>query len=274
MLRITASKSASGALQYFDKGLTKSDYYAEKNEIIGKWKGKTAELLELSGEVSKETFERLALNQNPVTGESLTVRNAANRRVGYDFTFSVPKSVSIIYSQTKDNEILEAFDKAVHETMLEIEQNAATRVRSNGKNENRLTGNLVWGTFTHDDARPVGGIPDPHLHQHVFVFNATYDHTEKRFKAAQFGDIKANGSYFEAVFNSRLAGNLQQAGYQIERNERSFQIKGFDRSTIDKFSNRTRQINKIAEEYGLTYAEDKSELGATYWVQFRSVPRN
>lgn len=262
MLRITTSKSAAGALQYFDKGLTKSDYYAEKGEIIGKWNGKVAEVLKLSGKVSRDEFEALAFNKNPSTGESLTVRNAANRRVGYDFTFSVPKSVSIIYSQTKDKDIFTAFDKAIHETMLEIEQNASTRVRRNGKNENRATGNLIWGTFTHEDARPVNGIPDPHLHQHVFVFNATFDQTEKRFKAAQFGEIKANAPYFEAVFNSRFAGHLQKAGYQIERNERDFEIKGFERPTIDKFSNRTRQINKKAHELGLTYVEDKSELGA------------
>lgn len=262
MLRITANKSPQGATRYFDDGLSKSDYYAEKGEVIGKWGGRTAEMLQLSGEVSRDAFEALAYNKHPNTGKNLTVRNVTNRRVGYDFTFSVPKSVSIIYSQTKDKDILNAFEKSIAETMAEIEQNAATRVRSNGKNENRKTGNLVWGTFTHDDARPVGGIPDPHLHQHVFVFNATYDQKEQRFKAAQFGDIKANGSYFEAGFNARLAHHLQMAGYQIERNERDFEIKDFGRSTIDKFSNRTRQINDKAKEMGLTYAEDKAELGA------------
>lgn len=146
--------------------------------------------------------------------------------------------------------------------MSHIEEHAATRVRSNGKNENRFTENLAWGTFTHEDARPVGGIPDPHLHQHVFVFNATYDQTENKFKAAQFGDIKASAPYFEAVFHSRLAHNLQEAGYQIERNEKHFEVKGFERSTIEKFSNRTRQINDKAEELGLSYASDKAELGA------------
>ncbi|MEZ4991928.1 MAG: MobF family relaxase [Saprospiraceae bacterium] len=262
MLRITANKSAAGATKYFDEGLSKSDYYSEKNEIIGKWGGKTAELLKLKGEVTKKEFELLAHNKNPTTNEQFTARNSESRRVGYDFTFSVPKSVSIIYSQTQDKEILNAFDKAVDETMSEIEQNAATRVRARGRNENRTTGNLIWGTFTHDDARPVNGIPDPHLHQHVFVFNATYDQKEERFKAAQFGDIKSNAPYFEAVFNSRLADKLQDAGYRIERNERDFEIKGFERSTIEKFSNRTREVNQKANELGLTYAEDKGQLGA------------
>lgn len=262
MLRITTNKSASAATKYFDEGLSKSDYYSEKNEIIGKWGGKAAKYFELEGEVTKEEFEQLAYNKNPLTKEQLTARSSSTRRVGYDFTFSVPKSVSIIYSQTKDRDILNAFESAVDETMSEIEQHAATRVRAGGKNENRFTENLVWGTFTHDDARPVGGIPDPHLHQHVFVFNATYDEKEQRFKAAQFGDIKADAPYYEAVFNSRLADKLQQAGYQVERNERDFEVKGFERSTIEKFSNRTRQINAKAEELGLESDKQKDQLGA------------
>ena len=262
MLRITANKSPQGACRYFDDGLAKSDYYAEKGEIIGKWGGRAAELLELSGEVSRDDFEKLAYNKNPSTDEQLTARNANSRRVGYDFTFSVPKSVSILYAQTKDKDILQAFETAVAQTMSEVEQNASTRVRQKGKNENRLTENLVWGKFIHEDARPVNGIPDPHLHQHVFVFNATYDEKEKRFKAAQFGDIKSNGQYFETVFHSRLADHLQKAGYEVERDQHNFQIKDFERSTIDKFSNRTLQINEKAKELDLNFAEDKAELGA------------
>jgi conjugative relaxase-like TrwC/TraI family protein len=262
MLRINANKSAKGATKYFDEGLSKSDYYAEKGEIIGQWKGKLAEHIGLSGEVKKEQFEALAYNKNPLTSEQLTARNSSNRRVGYDFTFDVPKSVSIIYSQTKDKDILKAFDQAIDETMTEIEANASTRVRTNGNNENRTTGNLIWGKFTHEEARPVGGLPDPHLHQHVFIFNATYDAKEKKIKAAQFGDIKADAPYYEAVFHSRLADNLQKAGYQIERNEKHFEVKDFERSTIEKFSNRTRQIEAKAEEMGLSYADDKGKLGA------------
>jgi conjugative relaxase-like TrwC/TraI family protein len=262
MLRITVSKSASGATKYFSEGLTKSDYYAEKGEIIGQWRGRLAERIGLRGDVKRDEFAAIAENKNPVSGEQLTARNSSSRRVGYDFTFSVPKSVSIVYAQTKDKDILHAFDEAVNTTMQEIEENAATRVRTRGKNTNRNTANLLWGTFTHSDARPVGGIPDPHLHQHVFVFNATYDEEEGKIKAAQFGDIKRNASYFETVFNSRLADKLQAVGYQIERNERDFELAGFGRSTIDKFSNRTRQINNKAAELGLTYEEDKAELGA------------
>ena len=146
--------------------------------------------------------------------------------------------------------------------MAEVEEHAETRVRENGKYENRSTGNLVWGTFTHGETRPVDGMPDPHLHKHVFIFNATYDKIEDKWKAGQFRNLKANAPYFETIFNSHFADEIKQAGYQIERNEHSFEIKNFERATIEKYSNRTKQIEDKAKELGISYVEDKAALGA------------
>jgi len=39
----------------------------------------------------------------------LTQRQKDNRRIGYDFNFHVPKSVSVLYATTKDDRILDAF---------------------------------------------------------------------------------------------------------------------------------------------------------------------
>lgn len=261
MLRITQSKGAAGAVKYFDKGLAKSDYYSDHGETIGHWQGKGAELLGLTGEVDRDQFKDLAYNKAPGTDERLTSMNNDNRTVGYDFTFSVPKSVSLVYAVTKDKDILDAIEAAKTSAMESIEENAETRVRKGGKNEDRKTGNLIYATFTHDDARPVNGIPDPHLHQHVFVFNATYDQQEEKWKAGQFRNLKADGQYYETIFNSHLASNLVDAGYSLDRNKRDFEIAGFQRSTIEKFSNRTRQVELEAEKRGLVSDKIKSELG-------------
>lgn len=256
MLRITQNSSASGAHNYF------FGYYAEQELDVPKWHGKSAEKLGLSGEIKDQDFKALCENINPQTGEQLTARNSKDRTVGYDFTFSVPKSVSLVYSLTEDKDIISAFNASIEKTMLEIEKNAETRVREKGKYENRDTGNLVWGTFTHGESRPVEGVPDPQLHKHAFIFNATFDEKEKKWKAGQFRNLKANAPYFEAVANSHFASELQKVGYQIERNKNDFEIKGFERETIMKFSNRTKQIEDKAKELGLTYVEDKAALGA------------
>lgn len=256
MLRITQNTSASGTKNYF------FGYYAETELEPSRWYGKTAEKLGLSGEVQAKDFEALCYNINPETAEQLTPRNSDKRTVGYDFTFDVPKSVSLIYSQTKDKEILSAFNQAIQNTMTDIQANAETRVRGKNTNENRKTENLVWATFTHGETRPVDGIPDPHLHQHVFIFNATYDEKEERFKAGQFRNLKANAPYFETKFHSHLANNLKAAGYEIERNKNNFEVKGFQKSTLEKFSNRQKQIEAKARELGITSDKGKDQLGA------------
>uniref|UniRef100_UPI00300F227D relaxase domain-containing protein n=1 Tax=Stenotrophomonas muris TaxID=2963283 RepID=UPI00300F227D len=110
--------------------------------------------------------------------------------------------------------------------------------------------------------RPVDGLPDPHLHTHCTVFNATWDETEKMWKAGQFRNLKAEAPYYEALFHNRLAYELQKAGYRIERNERDFEIAGFKRSTINKFSRRTLEVNEKVKEMGLEYAEDKALVGS------------
>jgi TrwC relaxase len=122
MLRITTSHSAEGAKKYFDVSLKTSDYYAKD---VGSWGGKGAELLGLKGEVERKDFVALVNNKWPgANGERLTARmnktrledvkdkktglpvldpttgavqkrEVSNRRAGYDFTFSVPKSVSL-----------------------------------------------------------------------------------------------------------------------------------------------------------------------------------
>ena len=82
----------------------------------------------------------------------------------------MPKSVSLLYAMTRDERILDAFRDSVDATMQDIEAEMATRVRKGGKNEERKTGNMVWGEFIHFTSRPVDGVPDPHLHAHCFVF--------------------------------------------------------------------------------------------------------
>lgn len=71
MLRITASTSAGQAKSYYTEGFSKDDYYTEGQDIIGKWGGKGAELLGLSGQVDREAFMALCDNLHPQTGERL-----------------------------------------------------------------------------------------------------------------------------------------------------------------------------------------------------------
>jgi conjugative relaxase-like TrwC/TraI family protein len=258
MIRITQQDSASGAKRYY----ATADYYSEGQEIVGLWGGKGASWLGLEGTVDKTSFERLCDNLHPATGEPLTVRTRSDRTVGYDFTFSVPKSVSLLYAMTGDPEILAAFRGAVDETMREIETEMKTRVRKGRKDEDRVTGNMVWAEFIHTTSRPVEGVPDPQLHAHVFAFNTTWDQQEERWKAGQFRELKRDAPYFQAAFRVRLANRLQDLGFGIERKRDDFEVAGIPRDVLKRFSRRTAVIEKTAEELGITDPDRKAELGA------------
>lgn len=258
MIRVTQQDSASGAKRYY----ATADYYSEGQEIVGLWGGKGASRLGLEGTVDKESFDRLCDNLDPSTGEQLTVRTRTERTVGYDFTFSVPKSVSLLYALSGDKGILEAFRDSVDETMREMEAEMKTRVRKKLQDTNRTTGNMVWAEFIHTTSRPVDGIPDPQLHAHCFVFNTTFDQEEERWKAGQFRELKRDAPYFQAAFRVRLANKLQDIGFGVNRKRDDFEIAGISSDLLKRFSRRTALIEKLAEEKGITDPKLLDELGA------------
>ena len=263
MIRMIPSTSAGHAKAYFSDALLKSDYYINDQELQGRLHGKIAERLNLQGAVNKEVFFALCDNKNPNTGKNLTPRTKQDRTTGYDINFHCPKSVSIVHALSKDEHILKAFEESVQETMLEIEMDSKTGVRKGKAYGERDTGELIWADFTHQTARPVeDATPDPHLHSHCFVFNATYDGEEKRFKAGQFREINRNMPYYQARFHKRLADRMQNLGYEIRQTQKSFEIDGVPLKVIDLFSKRTDEIGRVAKEQGITDAKKKSELGA------------
>ena len=270
MLRITVNKSAAAAKKYYSEhyyseGKSLDDYYSEKEQLIGTWGGKAAEKLGLDGDIRKSDFAALCDNQMPGTGDKLTPRNNKERRVGYDFTFDAGKSVSLAYTFGNDEnkkQILDAFRQSVKETMTEIETNTQVRVRKNNQFDNAVTGNIAYGEFIHFTTRPVNGVPDPQLHAHCFVFNTTYDEQEQKWKAGEFGQVKQDAPYYEAVFHSHLTDKLQAAGYSIQKTDKGFELQGVARETIEKFSNRSKEIDELAEKQNITDEKQKSALGA------------
>jgi len=262
MLRIVVCANSAQAKNYFKKSLSREEYYSEGQELVGYWQGYGAERLGLSGRVDQQSFNELADNLKPGTDETLTARMKENRRVGYDFNFNCPKSVSVLYEQERDERIVEAFKCSVTQTMREVEADMHTRVRTQGRDEDRKTGNMVWAEFHHFTARPVNGVPDPHLHAHCFAFNATWDDAEQRWKAGQFGQLKREGAYYEAVFHARFAKRLADLGYGIERTEKGWEIAGVPQSVIEKFIHRAKEVEALALERGITTAKGRDSLAA------------
>lgn len=257
------SNSPAQAKKYFSEALNKSDYYINDQELQGVFHGRLSERLGLAGGVTKQAFFALCENKHPFSKVPLTPRTKDNRITGYDINFHCPKSVSILHALSKDGHILKAFEKSVLETMQDIEKATKTRIRQNRTQDDRSTGELAWASFVHQTARPVdGNAPDPHLHSHCFVFNATWDDTEKRYKAAKFRDIKRDMPYYQACFHKRLSDELVRLGYRVRPTDHSFEIEGVPKEVIAHFSKRSDAIGKIAKQLGITDAKQLDELGA------------
>lgn len=267
MLTIQQSSSASSAQAYFAQHLQPGDYYGQEGARPGLWFGRGAERLGLSGRVGAADFAALADNRHPDTGQRLTVRDTANRRAGYDFTFSPPKSVSALWARTGDDRIAQAvFQSALDTLTQDIEPEMKTRLRRNGAQADVVTGNLVGSLFLHETSRPLqeDGRPDPQLHVHAFCFNSTWAEHERRWQAGQFAALKADGSYFDSAFLARLGARLRQLGYDLERNAKgSYEIAGVPVAVIEKFSRRTfQEIEPEAKARGITDPRQKGQLGA------------
>lgn len=258
MLRVTPCTSAEGASRYY----TTADYYTEGQELEGRWRGEGARMLGLSGTVTREDWTELCNNRDPESGDRLTARTKGNRRVGYDLNWHAPKSLSLLYGVTGDERLLEAFRDSVDETMVDMEREMSTRVRKAGGNDERTTGNMVWGEFVHTTSRPVDGVPDPHLHAHCFVMNATFDGVENRWKAGEFAGLKRDARYFEAKFHSRLARRMEELGLATERTKAGWEIAGIDQATLKAFSRRTVLIEEKALREGISDPDAKGRIGA------------
>jgi len=244
----TNLKNAKG---YFEEHLSVGDYYAENERVHGEWLGKGAELLGLSGKVTRDQFLALCENQHPESHELLTQRRnttrndiageVANRRVFYDFTFSPPKSVSIAALVGGDHRIAAAHNDAVKVALKELEQFAAARVRSKRSNLDRRTSNIVAALFQHDASRAL----DPHLHTHCIIFNATHDDREGCWKALQNYEMLGAQKYAENVYYHELARALRRFGYTIVNAARGdFEIAEVSRELCERFSKRHREIEE------------------------------
>jgi conjugative relaxase-like TrwC/TraI family protein len=248
MLTAKPQLNLASAREYFREHLRVGDYYAEGQTVAGEWFGLGAEKLGLNGKIEEAEFLALCEGMSPKTGERLTARlnshrhenglSVANRRVFYDFTLSPPKSVSIL-GLYQDDRILKLHQSAVKTALSELEVFAEARVRKAGAKDERVTGNVIAGTFQHDTSREL----DPHLHTHCVVFNATFDSIEHRWKALEVHGMFRAQRFVENLYYHELAKGLRSLGYQIENNARDFEIRGMPKSLITRFSKRHEQID-------------------------------
>lgn len=246
MHSIASVRSSSGAADYF----ASDNYYTpEENAEAGVWGGEGARALGLEGQVERDQFEGI-LNGRLPDGEM--VGQVEGRRLGFDLTFSMPKSASILALVSGDRRILEAHLAAVKSTMSQLVEKQFAESRNYERSrsgEPQKTGNLVYALFAHDTSRAL----DPQGHIHAVVANLTRD-PKGTWKALWNGEIWKNNTTIGQFYHAAFRAQLQKLGYETEAAGKhgSFEIKGVPAEVIKEFSQRREDILTRVEELGIS----------------------
>ncbi len=225
------------AKDYFEH---EESYYTENQTCYDKWHGSLGKTIGAEGEVSKEQFDHLMDS----------IAEAKRIRGGLDCPFSAPKSCSLALAANEQTraDMIEAHQAAMQKIAAKIEQEYIIADGYHG-----LSRNMVAAEFVHLTARPTEAnnfIPDLDLHSHLVIGNATY--YDGKIRAINYEKILHNYHTLGLEYRRELAHELQARGYELELTDPRqgfFELAGFDRQTIDKYSNRSAEIKEYKEAH-------------------------
>jgi conjugative relaxase-like TrwC/TraI family protein len=264
--KILTRKDIGRTANYYEDGA--DDYYAKEGDVC-EWQGKGAEILGLHGLVDSKEFRELLAGKIDGKSARAATRNDSKERIGIDFTFSAPKSVSMQSLIAGDPDIIKAHDKAVQYAIELAEARAQARRKINGKSQVEATGNLIVAKFRHETSRE----QDPQLHTHCVIMNLTR-RKDGQWRALKNDEIIKMTKYLGAVYRAELAAELNKLGYQL-RHERDgfFELAHISREQLEEFSLRSAQIEKKLAEDGLTRetASQSQKQQATLKTRARKV---
>jgi conjugative relaxase-like TrwC/TraI family protein len=272
-----ARLSAQSGLKYLfkttmmdDRPIAPADatsYYMKSGTPQGRWIGSGLQGIGRSaGEVVTETdakaiFDnathpdhRTALGRPH--GQPTVVQNSHGQTetrhavVGFDLTFSVPKSVSVLWALSPrklQNEILQCHHSAVTATLQWLEASVIhTRAGRNGVAHIGTRGAMA-AAFDHWESRA----GDPQLHTHLVIANRVQRITDGAwvtldsrtlYRAAVAASEHYNGLLFDAL-HRHLDTDADFRTPAANTHNPSQQLTGVDDALIREFSNRSRLID-------------------------------
>ncbi|MEM9297178.1 MAG: MobF family relaxase [Bacteroidota bacterium] len=247
----------------------KLKYYMENEGTT--WEGKLTPRLNLKNKAVVESdFVAIANNQHPDTGERITKRNVKDRRIAWDWTFSAVKSASIAMTLGNDPEIKQIHENAVRIAMQAMERDLLAQANTHVRGYEDVSEGL-WCSFIHQESRAVltqlknksAYVPEMNLHSHNLLFNMVWSESRQCFLALENQRIKYQAPFYEAIFHSHFSKGLKEAGYSLRQTpEGRYEINGISRSTIEKYSSRTKEIEQIIRDKKITDAKAKAQVGA------------
>lgn len=279
-------------------------YYAEAGTPPGRWLGSglpalAGGQLDAGSRVSEAQLELLlGMGRDPGTGAPLgraypayaasesrpdgvissgsTTSQQTRRRAvaGYDFTFSLPKSASVLWAIADAGtqaKIAEAHHNAIDDVLAFMERElAATRAGESARNgavaQVDVTG-LIAAAFDHFDSRA----GDPQLHTHVVVSNKVRTVFDGKWRSLDGRPLHAATVALSELHNAVFADHLTRAlGVGWERREREadrnpvWAIARVPGDLVAEFSSRSRHIDiekdRLIDEYIAAHGRTPSNV--------------
>jgi len=253
---LSIGKLAAGQASYYERQVAggRDDYYSGRGEAPGEWAGRGAAALGLAGRVEAAQFNALMAGLDP-SDEALERRLRDSRGepnvVGFDPTFSAPKSVSVLFAAGDEQaagRLIGAHESAVR-AALEYVEDAAVKVRRGKGGAVVEPGEgVVAAAYRHRMSRSL----DPQLHTHVVCANVA------RGPDGRWTALDGRHLYEHA----KTAGYLYQAHLRAEVRERlglewgpvskgAAELCALPAEVLAVFSRRRQEIVEAAREAGV-----------------------
>jgi hypothetical protein len=114
---------------------SRDDYYTGRGERPGVWLGKGAAGLGLSGQVDPDDYLSVMYGRRPDDAGRALERAGSRKTLGWDLTFSAPKSLSLLWAiggAEVAEAVQRAHDQAVTQTLAFLEAEVARARRRHG----------------------------------------------------------------------------------------------------------------------------------------------
>jgi conjugative relaxase-like TrwC/TraI family protein len=214
------------------------------------WVGRAAREFGLEGSLERHAFVTALAGRHPGTGWPL--RSGQVTVLGYDLTFSAPKSVSVLLAlggPEVARQVMAGHADAVRGALDYLEAHGVTAVRRDGAERHVIaTDGVLAGAFTHG----VNRNHDPHLHTHVVMANLVHGE-DGRWSACDQRGLWAHRAAGSAVYEAHVRAELTaRLGVQwTQAPLHGAEIGGVSPLLLGEFSSRAADIRRHGFEVGV-----------------------
>lgn len=277
MIRVKAlNGSAKDIAEYLghEKEAAAVEYYAGSGQQQPSfWTGQLAEQFGLDTSQPVQRKDLIALLEGKLPdGTNISGRAGdmdGKRRMGTEINFSAPKSFSLLVAAADPElrtELLQMWDDSVRDGLAYVESDIASARYGKGGKEREMAGKIVAAVYRHEDARPVDGHTDIHIHSHAALINVVEDRNGGyRSIDLDFGEQNVRMETADMIMKSRLSEKLERAGISIVRTKDGFEIAEISREQIEGSSSRKQQIDAQLEKDGTTREESSHQQRDGAW---------